>query len=430
MAAALVAAPGVGAQDEALEASEKGVTEDTITVTVIAAIDVPGFPGLFQGMHDGVDAWADYMNETQDGLAGREIEVKHFDPKLSGDEARAAFRQACEDSFALIGTGVLLLQNFDDLTQCTDQAGAVTGIPDYAVVVTEPNHQCSATTWGINPPSLQCPVEAGQPEDYVVNMGPTRYYVKKFGEQKGLFLLPSDSASAANSQVPIFRSQGEHGIEVLEELKVSALAPQSEYISVVGSLRDQGATYAKSGLAFDSTVKMRKEALNAGVDMEIWDCSLQCYDPKLVAPENVDAIEGQYVYVPFLPFIGETSEVKQNKMLRSFVKYTNRDDRVQDGFAIQAFAAGLFFAEAVETAIDGDNNALTRAAVIEASANVNEFDAEGMISPTDVGDRLPNSCFMLTQVRSGEFVRVYPKKKGTFDCKENNRSEIELDLLD
>src|SRR5687768_168157 len=200
--AAVLAAPGAGAQD-ALEATENGVTEDTITITVVAAIEVPGFPGLFQGNHDGVDAWADYINNSckpkNTCLAGRKVEVKHFDSKLSGDEARAAFRQACEDSFALIGTGVLLLQNFDDITQCTDKAGEVTGLPDFGVTVTEPNEQCAPTSYAINPASLQCDTFGEHPQKYIVNMGPTRYYVKKFGKQKGAFIYPSDSASAKNA---------------------------------------------------------------------------------------------------------------------------------------------------------------------------------------------------------------------------------------
>jgi hypothetical protein len=430
--AAVLVAPGAGAQD-GLEATENGVTEDTITVTVVAAIEVPGFPGLFQGNHDGVDAWADYVNNSckpkNTCLAGRKVEVKHFDSKLSGDEARAAFRQACEDSLALIGTGVLLLQNFDDITQCADKAGNVTGLPDYGVTTTEPNEQCAPTNFAVNPASLQCDTYGQHPQDYIVNMGPTRYYVKKFGKQKGAFIYPSDSASAKNAQVPIFHAQGENGIDIVYEQDVSALAPQSEYTSVAGALRDNGATYAKSGLAFDSTVKMRKEAATQGVDMEVWDCSLQCYDPKFLAPENVDAVEGQYVYMPFLPFIGKTSEAKTNKMLRNFVKYTNKDDRVQDGFAIQGFAAGLFVQQSIEDAIGGDNNALTRQALLDASAAIHDFDADGMISPTDVGGKKPNSCFVLTQVRNGQFVRVHPKKKGTFDCNKKNRTSITEDII-
>jgi hypothetical protein len=430
--AAVLAAPGAGAQD-ALQASENGVTEDTITVTVVAAIEVPGFPGLFQGNHDGVDAWADYVNNSckpkNTCLAGRKVVVKHVDSKLSGDEARAGFRQAGEDSLALIGTGVMLLQNFDDITQCTDKAGEATGLPDFGVTTTEPNEQCAPSNFAINPASLQCDTYGQHPQKYIVNMGPVRYYVKKFGKLKGGFLYPSDSASAKNAQVPIFHAEGEHGIDIVVEQDVSALAPQSAYTSVAGALRDNGATYAKSGLAFDSTVKMRKEAATQGVDMKVWDCSLQCYDKKLVAPENVDAVEGQYVYIPFLPFLGKNSEAKLNKMLQTYLKYTKKNGGAQDGFSIQAFAMGLFVQQAIEDAIKGDNNALTRKALLDAAAKIHDFDAGGMLAPVDVGGKKPNTCFILNQVKNGEFVRVFPKKKGTFDCNKKNGAKITEDII-
>jgi hypothetical protein len=36
---------------------------------------------------------------------------------------------------------------------------------------------------------------------------------------------------------------------------------------------------------------------------------------------------------------------------------------------------------------------------------------------------------VLTQVQDGEFVRVHPKKAGTFDCKKSNSIEISEDLF-
>jgi hypothetical protein len=152
-------------------------------------------------------------------------------------------------------------------------------------------------------------------------------------------------------------------------------------------------------------------------------CSLQCYDSGLVAPENVDAVEGQYVYIPFLPFLGKGSEAKTNKTLRAWLKHTEK----KDGFSILAFAAGLAFQEAVEKAIDGDNNNLTRAGVLEAIQTIHDFDAGGMLTPTDIGGRVPPDCFALMQVRDGEFIRVYPKKKGTLKC--GSFAEIEIDQL-
>jgi hypothetical protein len=430
----LIAPLSAQAQGAAPPSSEKGVTDTEITVTVVASVDNGVFPGLFQGNHDGVDAWADFINNSckpkNTCVAGRKIVVKHVDSKLSGDEARAGFRQACDDSFALIGTGVLLLQNFDDIVQCTDGAGAATGLPDFALTVTEPNEQCSGVTFAVNPASLQCDTKDEHPQTYLGNAGASDYYEKKFGKLKGAFIFPSpsESPSAKNAQVPNFDAQEEFGITNVFQQDVSALAPQSAYTSVVGGIRDSGATYARSGLAFNSTVALRKEAATQGVDVKVWDCSLQCYDPKFVAPENVTAIEDEYVYFPFLPFLGKTSEASSNTMLKNFIKYINKNDLKLDGFAIQAFATGLFFTEAVEAATEGGAE-LTRKGLLAAAANIHEFDAEGMVAPTDVGAKKPSGCYVLTQVKDGEFVRVFPKKKGTIYCNEKNSVSLKLDLL-
>jgi hypothetical protein len=418
-----------GAQEDgALEATDKGVTADSITVTVVAAVDVPGAQGLFQGVVDGVEAWAEYMNDDG-GLAGRDVEVNFVDSRLSGDEARNAFIEACENSFALIGTSVLFLQNFDDLTECTDQAGQATGLPDFPVVITEVNHQCSPVSYSINPPFLQCDTRDDPEQTYRVGTGPTQYYVDQFGELEGAFLYPSpaESESAKNTQVPIFTAQGEQGIEMAYEQDVSALAPQSEYTPIASRIAQQSLTYAKSGLDFTSTVKLRKEAtLQSVTSVEVWDCSLQCYDSGLIDDGGSD-VEDQYVYMPFLPFIGEGAERGKSETLASFLEYV--DD--PDGFSVQGFSAGLFFSEAVQNVVDeGGNNAVTRAAVIEEAPNVNQFTAGGMMGKTNVGAREASPCFNLVQVQDGEFERVFPKKKGKFDCKKSNVVELEMDLID
>ena len=51
-------------------------------------------------------------------------------------------------------------------------------------------------------------------------------------------------------------------------------------------------------LAFDSTVKLRKEAAAQGFEPEVWVCSLQCYDSGLVSAENVDAVVNRSTWKP------------------------------------------------------------------------------------------------------------------------------------
>src|SRR3954463_963632 len=94
----------------ALTASEVGVTPKTITVSVIADTGSSLRPGVFQGSVDAVKAWADYINATG-GLACRQVVVKALDSKLSSDDAANSITTACGNSFALVGTTALFINN-------------------------------------------------------------------------------------------------------------------------------------------------------------------------------------------------------------------------------------------------------------------------------------------------------------------------------
>ena len=95
-----------------------------------------------------------------------------------------------------------------------------------------------------------------------------------------------------------------------------------------------------NGLDYAGTVKMRKEALQQGVDsVKVWACSLQCYDPKFIT-EGGTAVDKQYSWLQFLPFEDKGS----NDSLDAFLKY----DKKPDAFGLQAFSAGLLFQQVVE----------------------------------------------------------------------------------
>lgn len=52
---------------------------------------------------------------------------------------------------------------------------------------------------------------------------------------------------------------------------------------------------------------------------------------------------------------------------------------------------------------------LTRAGLIEELTSMEDFDAGGLIPPIDVGEPVPETaCFLIAQVRDGEYVRVFP----------------------
>ena len=133
-----------------LTSPEKGVTADTITVTVVAD-DVNAIrPGLFLGSMNGVKAWGDYIN-AQGGLACRKVVVKTGDSKLSPTDAANAVSAACGDSLALVGTTALFLNDMAPIENCKDKAGVKTGLPDLAELQTEAAQQCSPLSFAALP---------------------------------------------------------------------------------------------------------------------------------------------------------------------------------------------------------------------------------------------------------------------------------------
>ena len=72
---------------------------------------------------------------------------------------------------------------------------------------------------------------------------------------------------------------------------------------------------------------------------------------------------------------------------------------------------------------------VTRAEVLKAADGITQFDADGMIAQSNPGEGIPSNCYVLNQVQGGKFVRVFPKKAGTFQCEKNNAYTIKLDLI-
>ena len=147
--------------------------------------------------------------------------------------------------------------------------------------------------------------------------------------------------------------------------------------------------------------------------VKVWDCSVQCYDKRLIT-EGGSAVDGQYVWLNFLPFEDRGS----NATLAGFLKY----DTTPDGFGAQSFVAGMIFARSIEDLLkanNGDPNTLTRANLLKSIRALHDFDANGMVPKIDVGRQIGSTCVVGMQVKGGKFVRIDPPTPGTFDCDDN-----------
>ena len=422
--ATTTSAASAGKCDTPLKASEIGVSPTTITVTVIADVNNSIRPGLFKGSWDGMKAWGDYIN-SKGGLACRKVVVKEGDAKLSPTDAANAAAAACGDSIAMVGTTALFLQDVTPMESCKDKAGATTGLPDIADLQTEVAQQCSKISFATLPTGSECPYSGTGPRTFHVGYTQYDYYLNRFGPTAlhGVFVIPKDLPSTIASTMPIFRAENKMGIKSDAEFGMSGTAIQTDYTQVAQAMKANNSTYGRNGVDYKGTVLLRKEAQVQGVNtVKVWDCSVQCYDQRLIQ-EGGSAMEGQYVWLNFLPF----EDAGSNPTLDGFLKY----DKTPDGFGAQAFIAGEIFARAVNDTLkanNGDPNSITRANLLTAIHNMHDFNAEGMAAPgIDVGNKLGSTCLVGMQVQNGKFVRVDPVKPGTFDC-DNNKKAMALTI--
>ncbi len=91
----------------------------------------------------------------------------------------------------------------------------------------------------------------------------------------------------------------------------------------------------------------------------------------------------------------------------------------------------LAFAQAARTVVDKDGvNGLTRTNFLDHGVTtLTKFDAGGMMGTVNIADHVPTDCSLLLQLKNEKFVRLWPTKKGTFDCTPSNLATIKADYI-
>jgi hypothetical protein len=348
---------------------------------------------------------------------------------LNANEANNAMIKACENDVAMVGTAIALLSSVDNMRNCKDSTGAVTGLPDIPFVTTALVQQCSDQSYPIAPPQVECSTKDDHPQTFHANVSRGLYYNQKFGKGKlhGVYVFGNDSKSARDSSFVSLGALRDIGIKSDQDFDLPGASPQSAYTPVVQAMKDNGSNYGQA-ITAGAMVLLRKEAALQGLtDVKVWDCGVGCYDEENFVKAGGSDVEGQYVDTLFLPFYSKADQ-KANKMTGNFVKYTGKDKIAS--FGAYAWAAGVAFRDAVNAQVEaGGVNSVTRKTIFEQLDKINKFDAEGMIAPIDLAGRGISNCSVTMQVKNGEFVRVSPTKPGTFKCWPNGIVDRELDIF-
>jgi len=407
----------VNCAEQAPEATDVGITADSITIEVMADVGSPLSPGLFQANLDAVKGFAKMIN-ANGGIACRQLVVKTWDSKLSAEEAKNGLIDACQTAFAMVGSNAVFNPDVSPLVSCPDKTGQPVGLPDIAASAVDVNQLCNSTTYLIQPVTETCPVAVGQVRPIRVSVGSAQWHLEQNPGLHGLFLVPGDLPTTVQAATYQIEALEKVGIVFDGTPKVSGRAEQAALTPIAQLASDSDSTFVFNGANDSTMLKMRRETLTQGYDgVEVWACN-SCYTKAFLA--SPDVAEGTYVDLPFLPF----EERDTNQALDDYLTAVGEDHA--DNFGAAAWQAAMLFQEAVEDVVAADGvNGLTRAALLGALSQIHEFDAGGWLGPKD--PRGVSECFMTVQVQGGKFVRVHPTEPGTFDCNADNVITVQLD---
>jgi len=424
MTAPVAAAVGTAAKVSPT-ATEIGVTATEIRIAVIADVDNPIVPGLFQGAVDGVRGAAKYLNSKAGGggVGGRKLVVDFIDSKLNAAAARNATITACGQDLAMVGTSTTALTTDQDIVSCKDQAGATTGLPDVPAI-SGAVEACAPVAYPVNPNATVCSTVGQTPQTYQTNQGVFTYLKKQHKNLHGSYVFSNDTKSGAVTGQSLIHASTGAGIKADSTMSLSALAPQSAYTPVIQAMKQHGSNYQYTIGSVNGMIAVRSEAQLQGLTDPniVWVCTAACYDKTLHAQAAV--MNGTYVPLQYLPF----EEAKSNATLANFVKYVGASK--VNAFAAYGWVATLAFADATKAAVTKHGiNGITRSSVFGGLRTLTAFDAGGMLGKVDIADHKISPCTLLTQFKNNKFVRIWPSRTGTFDCTPANYVKYEANFV-
>jgi ABC-type branched-subunit amino acid transport system substrate-binding protein len=404
-----------------LEATDTGVTADTITVQVMADTGSPLAPGLFQGNVDAVKGFEKYINDNG-GLGCRKLKVETWDSKLDPGEAKNGQINACQTALAMVGGNSLFNPDVSTMNTCADSKGAATGLANIAALANDINEQCSNNSFIIQGVAEDCPASGVPPtgkRTQTAFVGNVQYYQQNVEPNLvGLFLVPGDLPTTVQSATTNIAAQESQGVKWIGAYKVSGRDEQSAYTPKVQAVSSGGANYVYDGSNDVAFIKMRAESKAQNLQgVKVWACSLACYTDKFKAA-GAD-VDGTYAWMQFIPFEEKGTNAELDNYLASV--------ETPDSFGAQAWMAAVLLQDAVNGIVEKDGpNAITRASLLAALNGIDSFDAHGWMGAKDPKGGFSN-CMVMLQVEGGEFVRKFPEEKGTLDCNPKYLTQVTID---
>ncbi|GAB2639140.1 hypothetical protein GCM10027270_29880 [Nocardioides ginkgobilobae] len=355
-----------------------GITDDTITIGNSSDISGP-VPGLFESAQDATKAFVAYFNRVNpDGICGRTLVLKNYDSRTDASADQRNHVDACENVFAMVGS----MSAFDSGGAATTEA---CGLPDIrSAGVTGDRQECS-TCFG-----AQSTI-AGE-----VNNAVADYVLENFRDasQNAASLYINAGAAAENGQLqPRAMTQRGMRFTVVRGIETS----EFNYAPFVQELKDEGVGYVQMTAAVPQFVRLAQAMTQQGYEPDVFMIDPTAYEPALIEQGGED-VEGITIYTNFVPF-EEADRSPETKLYLDWLQ-TTKPGATPDFFGVFSWSAARLFVELAA----GLGGKLSRETLLEAIRGTDDWTANGLHAPQNVGPKRTGECFRFLQVRGGKFV--------------------------
>ena len=367
-------------------ATDTGVTATEITITT--ASDISGVQaGLFKSTHQAMQALTTMVN-YQGGLYGRRIRWIPSDTKADTVANQAAVKEACNDSFALVGS----MSAFDNGGASTGEA---CGIPDVTAIPVNPPRQEASNVYAADPIT---------PHRFPV--GPATFIKNTYGNdviQNAAMLYLNAGVTKVNAlrRMEAYESVGFRWTYVQE---VQVL--EANYSPFVQKMKERGIQYVNMVANYQSIQKLLNAMEQNEYYPKVRDWDSVAYSPNF--PTIGKPAEGSLVFLT----TAIAEEISTNPEMQLYVQWLNRvaPGAKPDFFGFYAWSAGRLFVKVHEMV----GAKITRKKFLEEIRKVHSWNSNGLHATQDIGNKSETVCFLYVEIRGGKFVRKTPSSG--FNC--------------
>jgi ABC-type branched-subunit amino acid transport system substrate-binding protein len=368
-------------------------------------------PGLFEGASIGVKAYFDYINSTKGGVNGRKLMVDAKDDAFSSQQNETETQDAVNSDFAMVGS-FSLFDGYGCKALAADPA-----VPDVSVTL-DPDAGALPNDFSADPTVIGS------------SLGPWQYYKKHYPKDMTIGTIVSNVASAEDQLNGELAAAKSIGFKVAYVDDVNPL--QKDFTTDVINMKNKGVNAVdltgvdwqdaaifvenaatqnwKPGLIFSAGPVYAKQFISHAGGPAVANGIMIGQAFPLYLGKGPAVANGIMIGQAFPLYLGEdAASLPADKQFLAYTKKVN-SSWVPDLYTLFGWASAQLFVQALQAA--GPNP--TRGSVIAQLKKITNFDASGMVSPTNPAAKQPSGCFMMATIKNGKYVRVTPKKG--FDC--------------